>query len=40
MNELYEMTLESQYLQLLVIEHLVILSIIHMGHSYINSFTF
>lgn len=39
MNELYELTLESQDIQLLVIGYLVILSIIHMGHSYINSFT-
>lgn len=40
MNELYEMTLESQDIQLIVTEYLVILSIIHMIHSYINSFTF
>lgn len=40
MNELYELTLESQDIQLQLIEHLVILSIIHMSHSYINSFTF
>ena len=40
MNELYELRLESQDIQLIVTEYPVILSIIHMGHLYINSFTF
>lgn len=45
MNELYELTLESQDIQLIVTEgivsgHLVILLVIHLYHSYINSFTF